>query len=80
MAMIIQTIDGVVSNRFEINDSALTFGRNSDNRVQIDDLAVSTEHARIIIEMGDGGKPMFIMEDLGSTNGSFAKVNTDVGI
>jgi pSer/pThr/pTyr-binding forkhead associated (FHA) protein len=71
MAMIIQTVDGVVSNRFEITAPALTFGRTSDNQVQIDDLAVSTDHARILIETDDDGKQTFIMEDLGSTNGSF---------
>jgi len=71
MAMIIQTVDGVVSNRFDINDPGLTFGRTSDNQVQIDDLAVSTEHAKIIIETDADGKQAFILEDLGSTNGSF---------
>lgn len=71
MAMIIQTVDGVVSNRFDINDPALTFGRTSDNQVQIDDLAVSTEHAKITSETDAEGKQVFILEDLGSTNGSF---------
>lgn len=71
MAMIIQTVDGVVSNRFEIHDPALTFGRTSDNQVQIDDLAVSTSHAKITIENQADGSQAFFMEDLGSTNGSF---------
>ena len=71
MAIIIQTVDGVVSNRFDITAPALTFGRTTDNQVQIDDLAVSTAHANITIETDDNGKQMFIMNDLGSTNGSF---------
>lgn len=68
--MIIQTVDGVVSNRFDISDPALAFGRTSENQVQIDDLAVSTEHAKITIESVDG-KPVFILHDLNSTNGTF---------
>lgn len=71
MAMIIQTIDGVVSNRFDIQAPSLTFGRSVDNQVQIDDLAVSTEHAKIKIDTDADGKEVFIMEDLASTNGSF---------
>lgn len=71
MAMIIQTVDGVVSNRFDIKDSGLTFGRTSDNQVQIDDLAVSTAHAKISLEKAADGKETFFIEDLTSTNGSF---------
>jgi len=71
MAMIIQTVDGVVANRFDINDPALSFGRTSDNQVQIDDLAVSTEHAKITIETDAEGNQAFFLKDLGSTNGSF---------
>ena len=72
MAMIIQTIEGVVANKFTIDPSAsLKFGRSSDNQVQIDDLEVSTEHAQIICQTNDKGKVDFFLEDLGSTNGSF---------
>jgi pSer/pThr/pTyr-binding forkhead associated (FHA) protein len=71
MAMVIQTIDGVVTNKFEIGDTALTFGRTLDNQIQIDDLAVSNEHARVIGEAGADGEKVYFLEDLGSTNGSF---------
>lgn len=72
MAMIIQTIEGVVANKFTIDpSSSLKFGRSSDNQVQIDDLEVSTEHAQIISTTDDKGKVNFFLEDLGSTNGSF---------
>jgi len=53
MAMIIQTVDGVVTNKFDITPPALTFGRTGDNQVQIDDLAVSNTHAQIICETND---------------------------
>lgn len=71
MAMVIQTIDGVVTNKFDIGTAPLTFGRTTDNQVQIDDLAVSNEHARIIFETSSEAKDVYFLEDLGSTNGSF---------
>jgi len=71
MAMIIQTVDGVVSNRFEIKPPGLRLGRTAENQVQIDDLAVSTEHAQIICEIDHRGETVYFLEDLGSTNGSF---------
>ena len=78
MATIIQTIDGVVANRFDIKNTTLKFGRTADNQVQIDDLAVSNEHAQVISETNDNDQTSYFLEDLGSTNGSFineAKVN-----
>ena len=71
MATIIQTVDGVVANRFDIKNTALTFGRTPANQVQIDDLAVSNEHAQVISETNDKGETVYFLEDLGSTNGSF---------
>ncbi len=71
MATIIQTVDGVVANRFDIKKAELKFGRTSNNQVQIDDLAVSNAHAQIISKTGDHGETHYFLEDLGSTNGSF---------
>ena len=71
MAMIVQTVEGVVSNKFDIKQSVLKFGRTADNQVQIDDLAVSNRHAQIICETSNNGGVAYFLEDLGSTNGSF---------
>ncbi|RKZ54888.1 MAG: FHA domain-containing protein [Gammaproteobacteria bacterium] len=71
MAMVIQTVDGVVANKFEIADTPLKFGRTADNQVQIDDLAVSNKHAQLVHESNDEGETIYFLEDLGSTNGSF---------
>lgn len=71
MAEIIQTIDGVVTNKFYIDKAVLKFGRTSSNQVQIDDLAVSNEHAQIISKTGSKGETLYFLEDLNSTNGSF---------
>jgi len=71
MASIIQLVDGVVANRFEINETGLKFGRTSVNQVLIDDLAVSTEHAQINVLKDEQGVLKFVLQDLASTNGCF---------
>ena len=71
MAMIVQTVEGVVTNKFDIEQSALKFGRTADNQVQIDDMAVSNEHAQITCKTSDQGEITYFLEDLGSTNGTF---------
>ena len=68
--MIIQTLDGVVVNRFNIEGS-LKFGRTGDHQVQIDDLAVSSDHAEITQETNDRGHEVYYLQDKGSTNGTF---------
>ena len=70
MASIIQTVEGVVANKFDI-ESSLKFGRSSDNQVHIDDLEVSTKHAQIIYDVDNEGHPIYFLEDLHSTNGTF---------
>ncbi len=71
MAVIIQTVDGVVVNRFEIDAAGLKFGRAADNQVQIDDTAVSARHAEISIETDKAGAVNYVISDVGSTNGTF---------
>lgn len=71
MASIIQLVDGVVANRFNISEIGLKFGRTSVNQVLIDDLAVSTEHAQINILKDEQGILKFVLQDLDSTNGSY---------
>jgi pSer/pThr/pTyr-binding forkhead associated (FHA) protein len=46
--------------------AAVTIGRLSDNTIVIDNSAVSSHHVRIARE-----GPQFVVEDLGSTNGTF---------
>jgi pSer/pThr/pTyr-binding forkhead associated (FHA) protein len=71
MAIIIQTVDGVVANRFDVDNTVLKIGRNAANQVRIDDLAVSNQHAKVYRETDDKGISRYFLEDLGSTNGSF---------
>ncbi len=79
MAIIIQTVDGVIVNRFEIGRDGLRFGRAAGNHVQIDDAAVSNHHAEITLEQHDHGRETYRIRDIGSTNGTYlneAKVNS----
>ena len=71
MAVIIQTVDGVIVNRFDVDSTGLSFGRAANNQVQIDDTAVSTNHAEIVIEKNDAGRETYVIRDVGSTNGTF---------
>jgi len=71
VASIVQLVDGVVANRFEISNSGLTFGRTTDNQIVIDDLAVSSEHARLTPLTAENGVVQYSLVDLHSTNGTF---------
>ena len=71
MAVIIQSVDGVIVNRFDIDKTGLSFGRAASNQVQIDDSAVSTNHAEIIIEKNQDGRETYVIHDVGSTNGTY---------
>ena len=71
MAVIIQTVDGVIVNRFDIDDSGLSIGRAASNQVQIDDSAVSNNHAEIVIDQSDAGERVYLLRDVGSTNGTY---------
>ncbi len=71
MAAILQLVDGVVANRFEIEENGLGFGRSQQNQVVIDDRMVSSQHAEIRCLTEANGTVTCILKDLGSTNGSF---------
>jgi predicted component of type VI protein secretion system len=51
---------------FELNKGELTIGRDINNDIVINDAEISRKHARLVAQAGG-----FILEDLGSTNGTF---------
>jgi pSer/pThr/pTyr-binding forkhead associated (FHA) protein len=51
---------------FNLEGDQLTIGRDSTNDIVINDAEISRRHARLTFQ---GGK--FVLEDLGSTNGTF---------
>jgi hypothetical protein len=51
---------------FELTRNELTIGRDNNNEIVINDAEVSRRHCRLLLQ-GDG----YVIEDLGSTNGTF---------
>jgi len=68
MAKLILTFNKQVVKEFPFEKDSLTIGRKPENDIQIDNLAVSTYHARV-----DKTGPDFILTDLQSTNGTFVR-------
>jgi predicted component of type VI protein secretion system len=65
MAKLILSVDGQVLKEFGLTKERTLIGRKPHNDIQIDNLAVSGEHAAIITILNDS-----FIEDLGSTNGT----------
>ncbi len=66
MAKLILSMDGLVLKEIPLNKERLSIGRKPHNDIQIDNLAISGEHAVVITILNDS-----FLEDLGSTNGTF---------
>jgi predicted component of type VI protein secretion system len=65
MAKLILSLDAQVIKEFTLSKERTTIGRKPHNDIQIDNLAVSGEHAMIMTILNDS-----FLEDLGSTNGT----------
>jgi hypothetical protein len=68
MARLILTFNKQVIKEFPFAKDGMTVGRKPENDIQIDNLAVSSFHARVDKTGSD-----FILTDLQSTNGTFIK-------
>src|ERR1700687_932377 len=71
MAKLILSMDGLVLKEIPLSKERTTIGRKAHNDIQIDNLAVSGEHAVIVTILNDS-----FMEDLGSTNGTLVNGNS----
>jgi hypothetical protein len=71
MAKLILSMDGLVLKEIPLAKERTTIGRKPHNDIQIDNLAVSGEHAVIVTIMNDS-----FLEDLGSTNGTMVNGNS----
>lgn len=65
MAKLILSVDGTVLREVSLTKERTTVGRKPHNDIQVDNLAVSGEHAAIITILNDS-----FIEDLNSTNGT----------
>jgi pSer/pThr/pTyr-binding forkhead associated (FHA) protein len=65
MSKLILSLDGSVIREVLLDKERVTIGRKPHNDIQIENLAVSGEHARVVTILKDS-----FLEDLGSTNGT----------
>jgi hypothetical protein len=65
MAKLILSMDGLVLKEIPLTKERLTIGRKPHNDIQIDNLAISGEHAAIVTILNDS-----FLEDMNSTNGT----------
>ncbi len=66
MAMLTLAFNEQLVSEFELDKEQTTIGRKGDNDIQIDNLAVSGHHARILTILNDS-----FLEDRNSTNGTY---------
>lgn len=66
MTKLILSMDGLVLKEIPLSKERTTIGRKPHNDIQIDNLAISGEHAVIVTILNDS-----FLEDLDSTNGTF---------
>ncbi len=65
MAKLILSMDGLVLKEIPLTKERMTIGRKANNDIQIDNLAISGEHAAVVTILNDS-----FLEDLNSTNGT----------
>jgi len=70
MAKLIMSLDNAVIREVPLDKERFSIGRKAHNDIQIDNLAVSGEHALIVTILNDS-----FLEDLGSTNGTLVNGN-----
>jgi pSer/pThr/pTyr-binding forkhead associated (FHA) protein len=76
MIRILVKFNDAVLKEIESDKEEVTIGRNKENDIQIENLAVSGRHARIKRHRND-----YFIEDLNSTNGTFVnekRISTEV--
>ncbi len=66
MLKIILKFNNTVLKELKIDQDEIIIGRDTGNDIQIDNIAVSREHARII-----KGPNYYFIEDMSSKNGTF---------
>ncbi|MCA9930833.1 MAG: FHA domain-containing protein, partial [Anaerolineales bacterium] len=58
------------NQEYQLQGQQMNIGRSADNEIVINDAEVSRRHARILHRQDMSGS-QFLLEDLGSTNGTF---------
>ena len=71
MAKLILSMDGLVLKEILLTKERMSIGRKASNDIQIDNLAISGEHAAVVTILNDS-----FLEDLNSTNGTLVNGQT----
>lgn len=71
MAKLVLSMDGLVLKEIGLAKERMTIGRRPSNDIQIDNLAISGEHAAVVTILNDS-----FLEDLNSTNGTLVNGQT----
>ena len=66
MAKLVLSFNGETLSEYPLDRETVTIGRKDDSDIHIDNLAVSSKHAKVLTILNDS-----FIEDLGSTNGTF---------
>lgn len=66
MAKLILKYEAAVLKELQVGTRAVSIGRSPDNDLHVDNLAVSSHHAKIFVEEG-----RLVVEDMNSLNGTF---------
>ena len=66
MPRLILSMDGLVLKEMVLEKERTTIGRKPHNDIQIDNLAISGDHAAIVTILNDA-----FLEDMNSTNGTY---------
>ncbi len=70
MAKLVLSFNGEVVKEYKLDKEILTIGRKPENDIHIDNLAVSSKHAKVLTILNDS-----FIEDLDSTNGTLIGEN-----
>ncbi len=72
MAKLLLKYEGVTLSSYKLEGERVSIGRLAENDIQLDDPAISGQHACIVIEPSAYLESIkeFHLEDLGSTNGT----------
>ena len=65
MAKLVLSMDGLVLKEIQLQKERMSIGRKAHNDIQIDNMAISGEHAAVVTILNDS-----FLEDLNSTNGT----------
>ena len=66
MAKLVLSFNGENLREYELDQDTITIGRKADSDIHIDNLAVSSNHAKVLTILSDS-----FIEDLQSTNGTY---------